>query len=299
MAWEGEFRATQEAFLAWCRVEKGLSANSLAAYAFDLKSFRKFIADRSRAGIPGAEDIQAYLSDLSRRGIGPRTAARRLTTLRNYYRFLLSEGRIPTDPTALINAPRQWKQLPKYLNREEMVKLVQAPAPETALGARDRAMLELLYACGLRVSELVRLRMSDLNLDVGFVRVTGKGNKQRMVPLGDTAAEALREYLGWARAAILRTRSSPCVFVTGRGRGMTRQGFWKLLAGHGRKAGIDRELTPHVVRHSFATHLLEGGADLRSVQTMLGHADIATTEIYTHVVRTRLRSIVDEHHPRA
>jgi integrase/recombinase XerD len=141
--------------------------------------------------------------------------------------------------------------------------------------------------------------MSDLNLDVGFVRVTGKGNKQRMVPLGDTAAEALREYLGWARAAILRTRSSPCVFVTGRGRGMTRQGFWKLLAGHGRKAGIDRELTPHVVRHSFATHLLEGGADLRSVQTMLGHADIATTEIYTHVVRTRLRSIVDEHHPRA
>ena len=203
------------------------------------------------------------------------------------------------DPTALLRAPRQWQNLPKYLNAQQVQAILGSPDATQPLGSRDRAMLELLYACGLRVSELCGLKLTDLNLELGFLRVTGKGSKQRMVPVGTKAQEALADYLQWARGAVLKSRSSAALFVTARGGPMTRQGFWKLLGGYGKQAGIFHNLTPHVVRHSFATHLLDGGADLRSVQTMLGHADIATTEIYTHVVRSRLRSVVDEHHPRS
>jgi integrase/recombinase XerD len=291
--------SASSAFLAFCRVEKGLAAHSISSYSFDLKSFQEYCANRKVAGIPAAETLKDYLDTLQKTGLASRSVARHLTTLRNFYRFLLREGRIDQDPTALLKPPRQWQNLPKYLNGKQVVALLEAPPKEKPNGLRDRAMLELLYACGLRVSELIGLKVADVNLDLGFIRVTGKGNKQRMVPAGQRALDTIREYLAGARGQLLGRRASPHLFVTNRGGAMTRQAFWALIKGHGKRAGIFRGLTPHVVRHSFATHLLEGGADLRSVQTMLGHADIATTQIYTHVVRSRLRSVVDEHHPRS
>jgi integrase/recombinase XerD len=219
--------------------------------------------------------------------------------LRNFCGFLVDEGVLAADPTPFLSLPRRWKNLPKFLNSSELEKLSQAPDPAQPTGLRDRAMIEFLYATGLRVSELCKLRVSDLETNLGVVKVTGKGNKQRIVPVGKQALRAVEHYLGGARAALLKGRLSPYLFVTSRGGCLTRQGFWKLLAQHGRKVGIFHNLTPHVIRHSFATHLLEGGADLRSVQTMLGHSDIATTEIYTHVMRSRLKQMVEQHHPRA
>jgi len=212
---------------------------------------------------------------------------------------LLREGTIQGDPTAHLATPKQWSKLPKYLNLEQINRLVTSPEGSKPTGVRDRAMLELLYAAGLRVSELCQLELSDLNLELGVLRVTGKGGRQRLVPVGKSALAAVREYLETARPGLLRGRGSRYLFVTSRGGKLTRQAFWKLLAVHGRKVGIFRGLTPHVIRHTFATHLLEGGADLRSVQTMLGHADISTTQIYTHVLRSRLKKTVEEHHPRA
>lgn len=297
MAAEEGLAGATDAFLACARIEKGLSVHTIAAYSFDLKDFRDF-CKRRRTGWPvTAEDLRAYLDAMQGGKISARTAARRLSTLRQFFRFLLLEGRIGEDPTALLAAPKTWRNLPKYLTTAQVEALLGAP-DTTPRGMRDRAMIETLYATGLRVSELVMLRPADVNLDLGFVRVTGKGGKQRLVPLGAKAQQALREYLGEARAALLKGRASPQLFVTGRGGGMTRQAFWLLLRRYGRQAGIFQKLSPHVLRHSFATHLLEGGAGLRSVQAMLGHADISTTEIYTHVMRTRLKSIVDEHHPR-
>jgi integrase/recombinase XerD len=299
MTYEGGLGPAVAAFLTYARVEKGLSPNSLKSYSFDLISFQEFCLQREIHTLPGAPVLPEYLDFLHAQGLSTRSVARHLSTLRNLFRFLLSEGRIGEDPTALLNAPKQWQSLPKYLTPQQVVDLLGAPDLSRPNCRRDRAMIELLYACGLRVSELCSLRLTDLNLDLGFLRVTGKGEKQRIVPVGTRAQEALREYLSPARPALLKARSSPFLFVTARGGPMTRQGFWKLLNGYGRKAGIFRNLTPHVVRHSFATHLLEGGADLRSVQTMLGHADIATTQIYTHVVRERLKGVVDRHHPRS
>lgn len=282
-------------FLDYCRIEKGLSANTLDAYGRDLEKFRSF----SGALTPDGEGVRRFLDSLYRSGLASRSIARHLTTLRNLYSFLLSECKISEDPTALLPLPKQWRTLPKYLNVEEIDRIVETPDQRKPAGVRDRAMIQLLYATGLRVTELCRLQVSDLNLDMGVLRVTGKGNKQRMVPAAETAVRAVEEYLRTARPALLGRRSSRFLFVTGLGGPMTRQGFWKLLNGHARKAGIFRGIHPHVVRHSFATHLIEGGADLRSVQTMLGHADISTTQIYTHVAPGRLRKTVDKHHPRA
>jgi integrase/recombinase XerD len=211
----------------------------------------------------------------------------------------LEKGEIASDPTQNLAAPKQWQSLPKYLNQKQIDDLMATPDRTKPQGLRDRAMLEFLYATGLRVSELCHARVSDLDRDLGFVRVVGKGNKHRLVPAGKSALQAVEHYLTSGRPRLLKNRPSPYLFVTNRGGAMTRQAFWKLLAGYGRKAGIFRDLTPHVLRHTFATHLLEGGADLRSVQTMLGHADISTTQIYTHVMRSRLRKTVDQHHPRA
>lgn len=285
-----------EAFVAHCRVERGLSAATLAAYRSDLKDLREFLGP---GGPPSAEDLHRYQASLQAAGMAPRSVARRTTAVRNLFRFLLAEGKTGEDPAALLKAPKQWQNLPKYLTGAQVEALLAAPPADRPNGVRDRAMLELLYACGLRVSELVGLPLSALNAQLGFVRVQGKGGKQRLVPVGRRALEALEAYLPEGRAALLKGRQSAALFVTARGGAMTRQGFWKLLTGYGRQAGIFHDLTPHVLRHSFATHLLEGGADLRSVQSMLGHADIATTQIYTHVVRSRLRSVVDTHHPRA
>jgi len=286
-------------FLNFCRIEKGLAPNSIEAYQRDLGKFLSFLEMESESGIPGTEPLGRYLDSLYRSGLATRSIARHLTTLRNFYRFLLREGRIGQDPTAFLPTPRRSSNLPKYLNKEEVTKLLVAPDQAGSTGLRDRAMLELLYACGLRVSELCQLEVSDLDPELGVLRVVGKGGRQRVVPVGKVALAAVRLYIENARPRLLHGRGSRYLFVTARGDRLTRQAFWKLLIGHGKKVGIFRRLTPHVVRHSFATHLLEGGADLRSVQTMLGHADISTTQIYTHVLRSRLRKTVDEHHPRA
>ena len=290
-------RNRMTAFLNFCRLEKGLAANSLAAYSSDLSNFSAFIGEAEE--FPGAADLDRYVEQLHRSGLSGRSIARRLATLRNFYRFLLRESLIDTDPVERLRAPRQWRTIPKFLNLEEIDKIIQAPDASRPTGLRDRAMVELLYASGLRVSELCRLGLGDIEMDLGVLRVTGKGNKQRLVPAGKSAVKAVEEYLASARGKLLKGRASRYLFVTARGGCMTRQAFWKLLRGYGRKAGIFRDLTPHVLRHSFATHLLEGGADLRSVQVMLGHADISTTQIYTHVMRSRLRDAVERHHPRA
>ena len=292
-----DLRSQTGVFLNFCRVEKGLSSNSLSAYSSDLARFTGFIGES--AAMPGTEEIRHYLDHLYQSGLSPRSIGRHLTTLRNFYGFLLREGRIASDPTEHLRSPRQWQNIPKFLNLQEIEKIIQAADAATPTGARDRAMMELLYASGLRVSELCRVGLGDLNLELGVLRTIGKGNKQRLVPVGKAALAAVRSYLEAGRPALLKGRASRYLFVTARGGCLTRQAFWKLLAGHGRKAGIFHGLTPHVLRHSFATHLLEGGADLRSVQAMLGHADISTTQIYTHVLRSRLRDTVQKHHPRA
>jgi integrase/recombinase XerD len=284
-------------FLNHCRIEKGLAANSLAAYTSDLVKFTEFIGQTG--GLPGTEEIRNYLDHLYTRGLSSRSIGRHLTTLRTFYGFLVREGRITNDPTEHLRAPRQWQNIPKFLNLEEIEKIIQAADLSKPTGLRDRAMMEVLYASGLRVSELCKVGMADLNLEMGVLRTTGKGNKQRLVPVGKSAVLAVRNWLESGRPALLKGRASRYLFITARGGCLTRQAFWKLLAGYGRKAGIFYGLTPHVLRHSFATHLLEGGADLRSVQVMLGHADISTTQIYTHVLRSRLRDTVEKHHPRA
>jgi integrase/recombinase XerD len=270
------------AFLNFCRIEKGLSANSLSAYSADLSKFNAFLGDSPT--VQGPEQIRHYIDHLYELKLSNRSIARHLTTLRSFYGFLLREGAIQSDPTQLLRSPRQWQTIPKFLNLEEIDRLLQAPDQTRPTGLRDYAMLQLLYATGLRVSELCP---------------TGKGNKQRLVPAGREAIRAVEDYMKNGRPALLRGRASRYLFVTARGGCLTRQAFWNLLAILGKKAGIFRGLTPHVLRHSFATHLLEHGADLRSVQAMLGHADISTTQIYTHVMRSRLRETVQKHHPRA
>jgi integrase/recombinase XerD len=279
-------------------MEKGLSANSLQAYTRDLERYGTFAADESR--IPGRETLHLYLNSLYRAGLNARSVARHLASIRGYYGFLLQEAKIEADPSENIATPKQWQNIPKFLNGEQIEALLSAPDKTKPNGLRDHAMLELLYATGLRVSELCGLRLTDLEAEFGVLRITGKGNKQRLVPVGRPALDAIEEWRRSGRPAMLKKRrASPYLFITARGGAMTRQMFWTLLKGYGKKAGIFHNLSPHVLRHSFATHLLEGGADLRSVQTMLGHADISTTQVYTHVMRSRLRNTVDEHHPRA
>lgn len=286
-------------FLAFCRMEKGLSQNSLEAYSWDLAAFRVWAEPRTGADFPEAHVIKTYVNHLYSQKLSSRSIARRLSALRGFFHFLLAEGMISSDPTEHVASPKQWSAIPHFLNRDQIEKLIAAPDLAKPGGLRDRAMLELLYATGIRVTELIQLRMSNLDAGLGLVRVTGKGNKQRIVPVHATALGAISRYVAAGRPALLRGRVSPHLFVTARGGAMTRQAFWSSIKVNGRKAGIFHHLSPHVLRHTFATHLLEGGADLRSVQAMLGHADLATTEIYTHVVRSRLRETLDHHHPRA
>jgi integrase/recombinase XerD len=289
--------AHMASFLDFCRIEKGLARTSIESYRLDLERFAASVG--TSQGWADPEAVRAHIDSLYRAGMASRSISRHLTTIRNLYRYLLEKGELDSDPTQNLAAPKQWQSLPKYLNKKQIDDLMAAPDRAKPQGLRDRAMLEFLYATGLRVSELCGARVSDLDRDMGFVRVVGKGNKHRLVPVGKSALQAVEHYLTSGRPRLLKNRPSPYLFVTNRGGAMTRQAFWKLLAGYGKKAGMFRNLTPHVLRHTFATHLLEGGADLRSVQTMLGHADISTTQIYTHVMRSRLRKTVDEHHPRA
>jgi integrase/recombinase XerD len=293
--------AAIDLFLDHVKVERGLARNSVEAYGRDLAKFRRFAeeAGLEDAGDVEARHIMAYQVELAKAKIAVRSQARNLVALRQLFQHLRGERHIAHDPTADVELPRIGRPLPVTLTLQEVEDLLSQPRIDTVRGLRDAAMLETLYATGLRVSELVRLRHVDVNLGEQFLSTVGKGRKQRLVPLGERARDRIRDYLATARSALLGGRESPALFVTHLGRPMTRQGFWKLLGRYARAAAIRKRISPHKLRHSFATHLVERGADLRAVQAMLGHADIGTTEIYTHVSRGRLRAVYDRFHPRA
>jgi len=287
-----------DAFLDFLNVERGLSPNTVEAYFLDTREFLRFLGDRRvdfRA--VGREHINEFLQVLYA-DKSPRTVSRKIVTLRTFFRFLLQDGYIEHDPTETLETPRSWQNLPRYLTQGEVEALLAQPDLEKTLGLRDRTMLEVLYATGLRVSELVGIRTRDLNLEMGVIRTIGKGNKERFVPLGDTAISFVERYRDQALPRLkAKNPTSPYLFISQKGTPLSRQHFWLLIKKYGRLAGIRSILSPHVLRHSFATHLLENGADLRSVQIMLGHASISTTQIYTHVTRERLKKIYDEYHP--
>lgn len=288
------------AFLNVLRVEKGLSDNTIQAYRRDILKFAGFISERKlELGAISRGDVVDFLASLYHNGLDSRSVARHLVTIRHFFRFALMEGNIEEDPAATIESPKFRQSLPELLSVEEVDRLLQQPDVSTVIGLRDRAMIELLYSCGLRVSELCGLRVSDIQVDEGCLRCIGKGNKERLVPVGRQALEVVRKYVRGSRPKLLGEGSSPYLFLNQKGRPVDRILFWKTLAEHGRKAKLRKALKPHMLRHSFATHLLDRGADLRSVQMMLGHSDISTTQIYTHVVEERLKQVYKAHHPRA
>jgi integrase/recombinase XerD len=297
---EESFTRQLNAYLAELAVGRGLSPATVSAYASDLARFGQWLAQRgvALAACQRAE-LRLYLSHLRSAGLSARSAARALSALRGFFRFLQEQGVLQHDPTLELENPKLLRPLPRFLRPEEVEALLAAPDVRTAQGVRDKAMLELLYATGLRVSELVGLQVPQVRLDPGFVRVVGKGNKERVVPMGSEARRWVARYLEQARSKLAGPRSPEALFLTVRGEPMTRQRFWQIVKAYGRKVGIESQLSPHVLRHSFATHLLENGADLRALQMMLGHADISTTEIYTHITRERLRRLYDRSHPRA
>ncbi len=296
-----EITATISSFLTHVRVEKGLSSNTVSAYRRDLVKFAEFARKRKLSlKSVSRDDLVDFLAALYRQNLDSKSVARHLVTLRNFFRFAQIQEHIAEDPSVNLESPKIRRSLPGYLRLEEVERLLNQPDMKTPLGLRDRAMLEVLYSTGLRVSELIGLRVSDLDTRVGNVRCIGKGDKERIVPVGKKALTIVEKYLRDARPRLLgKAPGSPALFVNRRGAPLSRVGVWKILSAYGRRAGMRVALTPHMLRHSFATHLLERGADLRSVQLMLGHADISTTQIYTHVVEERLKQIYKAHHPRA
>jgi integrase/recombinase XerD len=298
-----ELSAAISAFLTHVRVEKGLSSNTVAAYGRDMSKFEAF-AKKQKLSLQSVsrDHLVDFLSSLYHQKLESRTVARHLVTLRNFFRFALTQELIAEDPSANLESPKIHRSLPDYLRLEEVEKLLAQPDDQTPIGLRDRAMLEVLYSSGLRVSELTGLRVMDLDRSAGYVRCIGKGDKERIVPIGKKAMALVDRYLRDARPKLIRkgaVSNSPVLFLNRRGGRLSRVGVWKILSAYGRQAGLRVALTPHMLRHSFATHLLERGADLRSVQLMLGHSDISTTQIYTHVVEERLKQIYKAHHPRA
>jgi integrase/recombinase XerD len=289
-----------EAWLDHLRIERRRSAHTVDSYARDLEQLRRFAAGLERPVVAlDRHDLEAFVRDLMGRGLSPRSVARVVSSTRGFYKYLLVRREIAGSPAEDLQPPRAWAALPKLLSVEEVDRLVALPDVSTAKGLRDRAFIELLYATGLRVSELVALGVTHLNLEAGYLTARGKGAKERLVPIGDEAASWVSRYVRDARPALLGERPSPRLFVNARGGGaLSRLGVWKILKGYGVQAGISRRLSPHVLRHSFATHLLERGADLRAIQMMLGHADLSTTQIYTHVLEARLRAIHERFHPR-
>jgi integrase/recombinase XerD len=292
--------ALVDAYLDHLRVARRLSRNSLESYSRDLVRLLRFAAGLGRPVTAlDLADLEGFVRALMAEGHSPRSVSRTVSAVRGFYRFLAIDRRMAADPARDLRAPRAWPALPASLPVEEVDRLLAAPDTTTPRGLRDRALLELLYATGLRVSELVGLRTADLNLDAGYLVCSGKGGKERLVPIGSAAVEWVRRYIAEARPRLAGARRSPRLFVNARGGpGLTRVGFWKILKAYGRAAGITRPLTPHVLRHAFATHLLERGADLRAIQMMLGHADLSTTQIYTHVMEARLRALYERFHPR-
>jgi len=292
--------ALVDGYLDHLRIERRLAPNSVESYARDLVHLGRFAAGRGVALTDlDRPALEAFVRALMGAGMSPRSVARIVAATRGFYRYLLIGRRIATNPADDLQPPRAWATLPKYLSVEEVDTLLAQPDVSTPRGLRDRAFIELLYATGLRVSELVDLKVSDVNLEGGFLTTKGKGSKERLVPIGDEAVVWLSKYLSEARQSLLGRRTVPRVFVNARGgEALTRMGVWKLLKGYGTKAGVSTRLSPHVLRHSFATHLLERGADLRAIQVMLGHSDLSTTQIYTHVLEARLRAVYDRYHPR-
>lgn len=291
-----------DAYLTHLRVERRLAGNSVESYARDLTLLATFAAGRGvGAAALTLADLEALVRDLMSEGRSPRSVARAVACFRGFYRYLVIDGTLKHNPADDLRPPRAWAVLPRYLSVEEVDRLIAQPDVTTARGLRDRALIELLYATGMRVSELVGLRPADVNLDASYLTCTGKGDKQRIVPIGDEAGDWVRRYVRESRPELLGRRTSPRLFVNARGGGpgLTRVGFWKILKGYAIAAGLARTLSPHQLRHSFATHLLERGADLRAIQMMLGHADLSTTQIYTHVLEQRMRTIYDQFHPRA
>ncbi|MEW6353979.1 MAG: site-specific tyrosine recombinase XerD [Pseudomonadota bacterium] len=289
-----------ESFLDAVWMESGLSENTLAAYRADLQALAGWLAGQGAALCTAQRHhLLTYLSARAKRRASPRSTARLVSSMRRFYRHMLAQGTLQHDPSALLSSPKLGRPLPKSLTEPEVEALLNAPTPIDALGLRDRAMLELLYACGLRVSELVGLRVAQVNLRQEVLRVTGKGAKERLVPFGEEALAWLQRYLREARPGLLEGRVSDSLFISRRGAALSRQAFWHRIKHYARRAGIATHLSPHTLRHAFATHLVNHGADLRVVQMLLGHSDLSTTQIYTHVARERLKELHARHHPRA
>ncbi len=280
---------------AW--VEQGLSENTLSAYRSDLRIFAKWLANKPMLAVDNGQ-LSSFLASRYEAGIGSRSSARILSSLRRFYGYYIRENYVSVDPTALISSPHIGKPLPIFLSEHDVELLLDAPEVTNALGYRDKTMLEMLYATGLRVSELVNLKFEQVSFRQGVVRIIGKGNKERLVPVGEEAMSWLEGYMGQTRKTILGERQCDYLFVTNRGGSMTRQAFWHIIKRHAKTAGINKTLSPHTLRHAFATHLLNHGADLRVVQLLLGHADLSTTQIYTHIARERLKDLHSKYHPR-
>ena len=289
-----------DGYIGYLRDVRRMSPNTLSSYARDLRALDEFAVAKDRPLTAlDRRDLEAFARQLMSAGLAPRSVARTIACVRGFYKFLLVEKKVDADPAEDLRAPRAWPALPKFLSLDEVDRLIAQPDVATSRGLRDRAMIELLYATGLRVSELVGIRAIDLHADEHYLTCVGKGSKERIVPIGDQASEWIARYQSTARRELLKGRATSRLFVNMRGGPLSRVGFWKILKQYGRAAGLPRMLSPHVLRHSFATHLLERGADLRAIQLMLGHADLSTTQIYTHVLEARLRTVYDRFHPRA
>lgn len=290
-----------DSFLTYLTAVKGLSKNTLESYGRDILKLAVFLEGKNITRIDQVDykHILDFFTYLKEQGLNTRSTSRTLISIRQFFKFLLTEKFIESDPTFLIRTPKTKRVLPETLSLEDVEKLLSPPDESSPEGIRDKSMLEVLYATGIRVSELVELRLNDVNFELGYIIAYGKGSKQRIVPIGEKAKIKLREYLDTSRPKLLKSRTSPHLFVTRLGRKMTRQGFWKVIKAYSRKSGLTKKISPHTLRHSFATHLLERGADLRAIQVMLGHSDISTTQIYTHVERERLKEVHKKYHPRS
>ncbi len=288
-------------FLTYLTAVKGLSKNTLESYGRDILKFAVFLEEKNITGIErvGYNHILDFLTYLKEMGLRPKSISRALISIRQFFKFLLTEGFIDSDPAFFIRTPKIKRVLPEVLSIEDVEKLLSSPEESSPEGIRDKCMLEVLYATGIRVSELVELRLNDVNFELGYIIAYGKGSKERIVPIGDKAKNKLKEYLDTSRPKLLKSRTSVNLFVTRLGKKMTRQGFWKIVKTYSKKSGITKKISPHTLRHSFATHLLERGADLRAIQIMLGHSDISTTQIYTHIERGRLKEVHKKYHPRS